>query len=67
MIVREQLTIFKLLFSWRGTILPKVLPPLGIVMLISAIVGGLSYSGYFHFPELPLAGFTLIGVALSIF
>lgn len=67
MIVREQMNIFKLLFSWRGTILPKVLPPLGIVMLISAIVGGLSYSGYFHFPELPLAGFTLIGVALSIF
>lgn len=67
MIVREQPTIFKLLFSWRGTILPKVLPPLGIVMLISAIVGGLSYTNFLHLPELPLAGFTLIGVALSIF
>ena len=36
-------------------------------MLISALIGGLSYIGYFHFPELPLVGFTLIGVVLSIF
>ncbi len=54
MIVRDQPTVFKLLFSWRGTILPKVLPPLGVVMLMSAIIGGLSHIGYFHFPELPL-------------
>ena len=67
MIVRDQPSVFKLLFSWRGTILPKVLPPLGVVMLISAVIGGLSYIGYFHFPELPLVGFTLIGVVLSIF
>lgn len=67
MIVRDQPTVFKLLFSWRGTILPKVLPPLGVVMLMSAIIGGLSHIGYFHFPELPLVGFTLIGVVLSIF
>ncbi|WP_336024615.1 bestrophin family ion channel, partial [Acinetobacter lwoffii] len=39
MIVRDQPTVFKLLFSWRGTILPKVLPPLGVVMLMSAIIG----------------------------
>jgi putative membrane protein len=67
MIVRDQPSVFKLLFSWRGTILPKVLPPLGVVMLLSAIIGGLSYVGLFHFPELPLVGFTLIGVVLSIF
>ncbi len=67
MIVRDQPSLFKLLFSWRGTILPKVLPPLGVVMLISAIIGGLSHIGSFHFPELPLVGFTLIGVVLSIF
>ena len=66
MIVRDQPSIFKVLFSWRGTILPKVLPPLGVVMLVSAIIGILSYVGYFHFPELPLVGFTLIGVVLSM-
>lgn len=63
----DQPNVFNLLFSWRGTILPKILPPLGVVMLISTIIGGLSYIGYFHFPELPLVGFTLIGVVLSIF
>ena len=67
MIVREQTSIFKLLFSWKGTILPKVLPPLGFVVLLSTIIGGLSYIGFFNFPELPLVGFTLIGVVLSIF
>ena len=63
MIVREQTSIFKLLFSWKGTILPKVLPPLGFVVLLSTIIGGLSYIGFFNFPELPLVGFTLIAYA----
>ena len=54
MIVRDQPSIFKVLFSWRGTILPKVLPPLGVVMLLSAVIGGLSYVDIFHFPEFPL-------------
>ncbi len=67
MIVRNQPSIFKVLFSWRGTILPKILPPLGVVMLISAVIGGLSYIDVFHFKEFPLVGFTLIGVVLSIF
>lgn len=67
MIVRDQNDTLKLLFSWRGTILPKVLPPLGVVMLISAIVGGIEYINLYRFPEIPLAGFTLIGVVLSIF
>ena len=67
MIVRDQNDTLKLLFSWRGTILPKVLPPLGLVMLISAIVGGIEYIDLYRFPEIPLVGFTLIGVVLSIF
>lgn len=67
MIVRNQPSIFKVLFSWRGTILPKILPPLGVVMLISAVIGGLSYIDIFHFREFPIVGFTLIGVVLSIF
>lgn len=67
MIIREPNDTIKLLFSWRGTILPKVLPPLGVVMLISAIVGGIEYANIYRFPELPLVGFTLIGVVLSIF
>ena len=67
MIIRQQVNTFKLLFSWRGTILPTVLPPLGVVMLLSTIIGGLEYYQLFHFPELPLSAFTLIGLVLSIF
>ena len=67
MIVRDQHSIFNVLFSWRGTILPKILPSLGVVMLISAIIGGVEYIDLFSFPEIPLVGFTLIGVVLSIF
>ena len=67
MIVRDQPSIFKVLFSWLGTILPKILPSLGFVMLISAIIGGVEYVELYRFPEIPLVGFTLIGVVLSIF
>lgn len=67
MIVRDQNDTLKLLFSWRGTILPKVLPPLGLVMLLSAVVGGIEYIDLYRFPEIPLVGFTLIGVVLSLF
>ena len=67
MIVRDQPSIFKVLFSWSGTILPKILPSLGFVMLISAIIGGVEYVDLYRFPEIPLVGFTLIGVVLSIF
>lgn len=54
MIVREQPSIFRVLFSWRGTILPKILPSLGVVMLISAIIGGVEYINLYRFPEIPL-------------
>ncbi|AZN67339.1 MULTISPECIES: bestrophin family protein [Acinetobacter] len=67
MIVRDQPSIFRVLFSWRGTILPKILPSLGFVMLVSAIIGGIEYVNLYRFPEIPLVGFTLIGVVLSIF
>ena len=67
MIIRHTTNTLKLLFSWRGTILPKILPPLGVVMLVSTIIGGLEYNNIFHFPELPLIAFTLIGLVLSIF
>ena len=67
MIVREQPSIFKVLFSWRGTILPKNFALFRVVMLISAIIGGVEYINLYRFPEIPLVGFTLIGVVLSIF
>ena len=50
MIVREQPSIFKVLFSWRGTILPKNFALFRVVMLISAIIGGVEYINLYRFP-----------------
>ncbi len=59
MIVRDQPSIFKVLFSWRGTILPKVLPPLGVVMLMSAVIGGLSLCRHLSFSRISTGGLYL--------
>lgn len=67
MIVRDKSNIFNLLFSWRGTILPKVLPSLAVVMLASAVIATLTYYGVLHVPQVPAIGFTIFGVILSIF
>ncbi|WP_151710407.1 bestrophin family protein [Acinetobacter brisouii] len=67
MIVRDKSNIFNLLFSWRGTILPKVLPSLAVVMLTSAAIATLTFYGVLHVPQVPAIGFTIFGVILSIF
>src|SRR5574343_402110 len=67
MFVRDNNNKFKLLFAWSGTILPKVLPALLIVILISAILVYLSSHQYFTIPAVPAIGFTIFGVILSIF
>lgn len=67
MIVRDKNNSFKLLFAWSGTILPKVLPALLIVILISAILVYLSSHQYFTIPAVPAIGFTIFGIILSIF
>lgn len=67
MIVRDKSNIFTLLFAWQGTILPRVLPALIIVMLISSLLVYLSSQHFFKIPAVPAIGFTIFGVMLSIF
>ncbi|MFU8925745.1 bestrophin family protein [Acinetobacter puyangensis] len=67
MIIRNKSNSFALLFSWQGTILPKVLPALIILMLCSAAIGALTLHQIVHVPEVPSIGFTIFGVILSIF
>ncbi|EPF73635.1 bestrophin family protein [Acinetobacter rudis] len=67
MIVRDKSNILTLLFAWQGTILPKVLPALLIVMLISGGLVYLSAQHYLKIPAVPAIGFTIFGVILSIF
>ncbi|KAF1026492.1 MAG: hypothetical protein GAK29_01225 [Acinetobacter bereziniae] len=67
MIIRDKSNSFALLFAWHGTILPKVLPALAFVVLISTILVFLSSHHYFTFPAVPAIGFTVFGIILSIF
>ncbi|RKG34071.1 bestrophin family protein [Acinetobacter tianfuensis] len=67
MIIRDKENSFKLLFAWHGTILPKVMPALLIVVLISALLVYLGLRHYVNLAEVPAFGFTIFGVILSIF
>jgi putative membrane protein len=67
MIVRDKRNTFLLLFAWHGTILPKILPALLLIMSCAAILAALSYYHFFAIPAVPTIGFTIFGVILSIF
>ncbi len=67
MIVRDKSNSFSLLFAWHGTILPKVLPALGLVIFLSGVLVYLRQAHFFSFPAVPAIGFTIFGVILSIF
>lgn len=67
MIVRPQLSWFRLLFVWQGSVLRSVLPQLLIVLVLSNIVTwthGVILG--FRVP-VTIAPFTLLGVSLAIF
>jgi putative membrane protein len=67
MIVRPRPNAFIMLFSWRGSILPQIAPQLLFVILLSIAVALFEHFHPHIFPELPVAAFSLIGLALSIF
>ncbi|MDO4700807.1 MAG: bestrophin family protein [Moraxella sp.] len=67
MIVREKSNSLALLFMWRGTILPKVLPMTVMLMCVSMIAWGLSYYQVYTVKSVPVIGFTVLGVVLSVF
>ena len=67
MIVRDKSNNLRLLLAWQGTILPRVLPALSMVILISTLLGFLSNQHVFSIPAVPAIGFTIFGIILSIF
>lgn len=67
MIVRDKHNSLKLLFMWHGTILPKVLPMIILLMAVSMIAWGLSHYQLYTVKNVPAVGFTVFGVVLSIF
>lgn len=68
MIVRPRPHWFRMLFLWRGSTLPKLLPRLAIVLAISLFA--LVAHPYLRDPglrDLSAQPFTLLGVALAVF
>lgn len=67
MIIREKQGILPMLFAWRGTIFPKVLPAIIALSGLSVVMGVMSHYRLLAIPTPPLVGFTIFGVVLSIF
>src|SRR5215210_7763575 len=67
MIVRDKHNWFKLLFVWKESVLPKILPRLLVLLILSVVV--VYCHGEFFYYKIPLnaSPFTLIGIALAIF
>jgi putative membrane protein len=67
MIIRPKDNWLRLLFVWRGSVLPQILPRLGVLLVLSVAVV-LAHGQLFTY-KVPLtaAPFTLFGVTLAIF
>lgn len=67
MIVREKQNWFRLLFVWKESVLPEILPRLAVLFILSTLI--VYYHGELLRYKIPLnaAPFTLIGIALAIF
>jgi len=67
MIVRPKVNWLRMLFMWRGSVLPAIMPRLGMVFLVSLVA--VIWRGQVLDYKISLnpAPFTLIGVALAIF
>jgi putative membrane protein len=67
MIVRKKTNWFSMLFIWRGSVLPELLPRLaGFFLLTSIIVYYRAFLDKYH-GELSTNIYTLFGIALAIF
>ncbi|MYN08377.1 bestrophin family protein [Pseudoduganella aquatica] len=67
MIVRPPVNWLRLLFVWRGSVLPAILPQLLLMLFVSTVA--LETGGRIAGAKLPLdtAAFPLLGVSLAIF
>lgn len=66
MIVRDTPSKADLLFAVRGSIVPVIAPRIAFLVVISALTVAL-HESWAMFPEIDAAGFTVFGIALSLF
>ncbi|HEY6899195.1 MAG TPA: bestrophin family ion channel [Puia sp.] len=67
MIIRKKANWFKMLFIWRGSVLPQLLPRLSILFFLSIIIVHYRHVLAEHGFRLNPAPFTLFGIALALF
>jgi putative membrane protein len=67
MIIRKQENWFRMLFIWRGSVLPRLLYRLFLLFALSLLVLYFNGSFFNHKIQLNPAPFTLFGIALAIF
>ncbi|MEN6670566.1 bestrophin family ion channel [Psychrobacter sp. B38] len=67
MIVRQTPHPFKIFFTLRGSIIPKIYPQLLLVTILSTVITIIQHWIPNSFPYYGIATFTLLGIALSLF
>src|ERR1700749_4091678 len=67
MIIRKKEHWFMMLLIWRGSVLPRLIPRLSALVILSVIVVYFRDNLYAHNLHLNPAPFTLFGVALALF
>lgn len=67
MIVRKKENWFYMLFIWRGSVLPQLVPRLSILLVISTLIALFKDTIFQYNLHLNPAPFTLFGIALAIF
>src|SRR5688500_10615513 len=66
MIVRDTPSKADLLFAVRGSIVPVIAPRIAFLVVVSTLTVAL-HESWAGFPEIDAAGFTVFGIALSLF
>src|SRR5262245_54863786 len=67
MIVRSRPNAAQLLYIMRGSVVPRILPRILVITVLSGAVVWLHRQYPVYFPNYTAAPFTLLGLALSIF
>ena len=67
MIIREKENWLRMLFIWKGSVLPQILPRLSILLVISILVVYFRGAFFNYKVQLNPGPFTLFGIALAIF
>ncbi|WP_201594646.1 bestrophin family protein [Psychrobacter vallis] len=67
MIVRQKPHRFKIFFTLRGSIIPKIYPQVLLVTILSTLITIIQHWRPDSFPYYGTATFTLLGIALSLF